>query len=45
MPRNWARERVDRLYSDAAGQVVDLSTSYFLPEHYTYRVTLRRSTA
>ncbi|WP_040794133.1 GntR family transcriptional regulator [Nocardia higoensis] len=36
--------RVDRLYSDAAGQVIDLSISYFLPEHYTYRVTLRRST-
>lgn len=36
--------RVDRLYSDATGQVVDLSISYFLPEHYTYRVTLRRST-
>src|SRR5690606_3744483 len=36
--------RVDRLYSDATGQVIDLSISYFLPEHYTYRVTLRRST-
>ncbi|MGV9636603.1 GntR family transcriptional regulator [Nocardia rhamnosiphila] len=36
--------RVDRLYSDAAGRPVDLSVSYFLPEHYTYRVTLRRST-
>lgn len=35
--------RVDRLYSDAAGRVIDLSISYFLPEHYTYRVTLRRS--
>lgn len=37
--------RVDRLYSDASGQVVELSISHFLPEHYTYRVTLRRSTA
>lgn len=36
--------RVDRLYSDTTGQVVDLSISHFLPEHYTYRVTLRRST-
>jgi len=35
--------RVDRLYSDAAGEVVELSVSHFLPEHYTYRVTLRRS--
>ncbi|GGL10500.1 hypothetical protein GCM10011588_26110 [Nocardia jinanensis] len=32
--------RVDRLYSDATGRTVDLSVSYFLPEHYTYRVTL-----
>lgn len=36
--------RIDRLYSDATGQLIDLSISYFLPEHYTYRVTLRRST-
>lgn len=36
--------RVDRLYSDADGRPVDLSVSYFLPEHYTYRVTLRRNT-
>lgn len=36
--------RIDRLYSDATGQVIDLSVSYFLPEHYTYRVTLRRGT-
>ncbi|GAA5056565.1 GntR family transcriptional regulator [Nocardia callitridis] len=35
--------RVDRLYSDATGRAVDLSVSYFLPEHYTYRVTLRRN--
>ena len=35
--------RVDRLYSDATGQVIELSVSYFLPEHYTYRVTLRRA--
>lgn len=36
--------RIDRLYSDTTGQLIDLSISYFLPEHYTYRVTLRRST-
>lgn len=36
--------RVDRLYSDADGRPVDLSVSYFLPEHYTYRITLRRGT-
>ncbi|OBA55846.1 GntR family transcriptional regulator [Nocardia sp. 852002-20019_SCH5090214] len=35
--------RVDRLYSDAGGAAVELSVSQFLPEHYTYRVTLRRS--
>jgi DNA-binding GntR family transcriptional regulator len=35
--------RVDRLYSDTTGQPVELSVSHFLPEQYTYRVTLRRS--
>jgi GntR family transcriptional regulator len=35
--------RVDRLYSDAAGVPVELAVSHFLPEQYTYRVTLRRS--
>jgi GntR family transcriptional regulator len=35
--------RVDRLYSDAGGAPVELSVSHFLPEQYTYRVTLRRS--
>ncbi|KUI19783.1 GntR family transcriptional regulator [Mycobacterium sp. GA-1285] len=35
--------RVDRLYSDADGRPVELSVSHFLPEQYTYRVTLRRS--
>jgi hypothetical protein len=34
--------RVDRLYSDSEGRTVELAVSYFLPEHYTYRVTLRR---
>jgi GntR family transcriptional regulator len=35
--------RVDRLYSDSSGRPVELSVSQFLPEQYTYRVTLRRS--
>lgn len=35
--------RVDRLYSDTTGAPVELSVSHFLPEQYTYRVTLRRS--
>jgi DNA-binding GntR family transcriptional regulator len=35
--------RVDRLYTDAAGKPIELSVSHFLPEQYTYRVTLRRS--
>ena len=34
--------RVDRLYSNADELPNELSTSYFLPEQYTYRVTLRR---
>lgn len=35
--------RVDRLYRDPSGQPVELAVSHFLPEQYTYRVTLRRS--
>ncbi|ORV82482.1 GntR family transcriptional regulator [Mycolicibacterium iranicum] len=35
--------RVDRLYSDDAGRPVELAVSQFLPEQYTYRVTLKRS--
>jgi len=35
--------RVDRLYGDATGTPVELAVSHFLPEQYTYRVTLRRS--
>jgi len=30
------------LYSNAQGVANELSVSYFLPEQYTYRVTLRR---
>ncbi|GAB07577.1 GntR family transcriptional regulator [Gordonia amarae] len=42
-PPGHAVLRVDRLYKNTHGQGVELAISYFLPEHYTYRVTLRRS--
>lgn len=35
--------RIDRLYLDTNGQVVELATSHFLPEHYSYRISLRRN--
>jgi GntR family transcriptional regulator len=35
--------RIDRLYLDSNGQCVELATSYFLPEQYSYRISLRRS--
>lgn len=35
--------RVDRTYLTTAGQLVELAVSHFLPEHYSYRVKLRRS--
>jgi GntR family transcriptional regulator len=41
-PRGHPMLRVDRLYSDASGAPVELAVSHFLPEQYTYRVTLRR---
>jgi GntR family transcriptional regulator len=34
--------RIDRLYFDADGDPVELAISYFDPEHYSYRVKLRR---
>ncbi|CAJ1585998.1 GntR family transcriptional regulator [[Mycobacterium] wendilense] len=34
--------RVDRTYLDSSGTAVELAVSHFLPEAYTYRVTLRR---
>lgn len=37
--------RVDRSYRDTTGRQVELATSYFLPEHYSYRVRLRRGQA
>lgn len=35
--------RIDRMYLTTAGQPVELAVSYFLPEHYSYRVRLRRN--
>src|SRR5690606_5069469 len=37
--------RVDRMYLDTEGVPVELAVSYFHPEHYSYRVRLRRSSA
>jgi GntR family transcriptional regulator len=34
--------RIDRLYSDDEDDPVELAVSYFDPEHYSYRVKLRR---
>lgn len=35
--------RIERTYLDTAGTPVELAQSEFLPEHYSYRVRLRRS--
>lgn len=35
--------RIERTYLDTDGKVVELAQSEFLPEHYSYRVRLRRS--
>lgn len=35
--------RVDRTYHSTREEPVDLAISYFLPEHYSYRVHLRRA--
>lgn len=35
--------RIERTYTDAHGQPVELAVSEFLPEQYSYRVRLRRS--
>lgn len=35
--------RIDRLYYAPDGRPVELAVSYFLPQHYSYRVRLRRS--
>jgi DNA-binding GntR family transcriptional regulator len=34
--------RIDRVYYDAEDTPVELAVSYFDPEHYSYRVKLRR---
>lgn len=35
--------RIDRLYLSSGGRPVELAISRFLPEHYSYRVRLRRN--
>ncbi|WP_432825518.1 GntR family transcriptional regulator [Dactylosporangium sp. CA-092794] len=35
--------RIDRLYLDTEDRPVELAISHFLPEHYSYRISLRRS--
>lgn len=35
--------RIDRIYFNPLGRAVELAISYFLPEHYSYRVRLHRS--
>ena len=34
---------IDRVYSDGSGRPVELAVSWFHPDHYSYRVRLRRS--
>jgi DNA-binding GntR family transcriptional regulator len=40
-PGSWAL-RIDRLYYDTRSRPVELATSYFNPDRYTYRVELSR---
>lgn len=35
--------RIDRLYSDGSQRPLELAVSWFHPDHYSYRVRLRRS--
>jgi GntR family transcriptional regulator len=35
--------RIDRVYLSTTGEPVELAVSYFLPEHYSYRVRLHRN--
>ncbi len=37
--------RIDRLYSDSDRRPVELAVNWFHPDHYSYRVRLRRSGA
>ena len=41
-PKSRRQLRIDRLYFDAEDTPVELAVSYFDPEHYSYRVKLRR---
>jgi GntR family transcriptional regulator len=43
LPDGSAALRVDRVYTDARQRVVELAVSWFHPDHYSYRVRLRRS--
>jgi GntR family transcriptional regulator len=36
--------RIDRLFRSERGEALELSVGFFLPDQYTYRTTLRRST-
>lgn len=36
--------RIDRMYYSTAGAPVELAINHFLPEHYSYRVRLHRTT-
>jgi GntR family transcriptional regulator len=42
-PVGHATLRADRIYLDTSGDGVELATSYFLPEQYSYRISLRRN--
>lgn len=42
-PDGQAVLRIDRLYWDATGRPVELAINWFHPDHYSYRVRLRRS--
>jgi GntR family transcriptional regulator len=42
-PAGHSLLRIDRLYLDAEDRPVELAISHFLPEHYSYRIRLRRN--
>lgn len=42
-PAGHSTLRIDRLYLDTNEVGVELATSHFLPEHYSYRINLRRN--
>lgn len=41
--RGRALLRIDRLYRDTTGRPVELAINHFVPDHYSYRVKLRRT--